>query len=79
MVAAHQWKPEAMPAFELIRQFGVRVHMVEGLNEMAVYCPLPDPDDDLAFVRAGLDAEDLHWAAEQILAEALAERASLGT
>jgi len=63
--------------FDLVRRFGVRVHFVEGLEETIVYFPVPDPDKDLAFVRAGLGVEDRQWAADRILSEALAERVSL--
>lgn len=59
------------PHFELVRRFGTRVHWIEGLDERVIYCP----EQDVAFVRAGLDEETRRSVSAWILGEALSGRA----
>lgn len=58
------------PHFELVRRFGTRVHWVEGLAERVIYCP----EQDVAFVRSGLDEATRRSVAAWVLGEALSER-----
>lgn len=55
------------PHFELVRRFGTRIHWIEGLEEEVIYCP----DQDVAFVRAGLDEESRRSVSAWILGESM--------
>lgn len=63
-----------MQHFHLVQRFGTRVYEVEGLREPIIYCPT----NDLAFIRAGLDDEELTRYADWLLGAALSG-SSLGS
>lgn len=58
------------PHFELVRRFGTRIHWIEGLLEEAIYCP----ENDVAFVRAGLDEAARRRVSAWVLGQAMSER-----
>ena len=59
-----------MPAFDLVRRFGVRVVEVPDLDDDVIFVH----DHDLALVRAELDEEGRRWVSDWLLAETLAEQ-----
>lgn len=58
------------PHFELVRRFGTRLYWIDGLDEEVIYCP----ENDVAFVRAGLAEESRRSVSAWILAQAMSER-----
>ena len=64
-------------AFDLCVRFGVRVHLVPGLDEDVMFAPVPDPGKDAAFVRAEMPAESWPETASWILSQALSVRSEL--
>jgi len=67
MVPAPQWKPEAMPTFDLVRRFGVTVHLLPDLPEPILYLR----EYRLALVDSSLDDAARESAADLLLASAL--------
>jgi hypothetical protein len=62
----------AEDAFGLVRRFGVRVYVVDGLKEEVVHCP----EQDIAFVRAGLEGEEMAGMLTWLLGEIANGRAT---
>lgn len=60
--------------FDLARQFGIRVHEVDGLDEDIIYIG----DRGVAFVRADLSPQARQETADWLLCEAMTERLSAG-